>query len=133
MDGKRQEILSAMQSVAEGIRPASPGSTPTPPGVAVDIGGINLRQVISSGQGRSSPNEVPACSPGPTPDQRSRDCQRRCVLRLLGIFLAFAAILPLYLVVWWPHEIRGIVLWIGFVALLGSMASFAATIVYETS
>jgi hypothetical protein len=51
----------------------------------------------------------------------------------LGIFLAFAAILPLYLVVWWPHEIRGIVLWIGFVALLGSMASFAANIVYENS
>jgi hypothetical protein len=51
----------------------------------------------------------------------------------LGIFLAFAAILPLYLVLWLPDEIDHIALWIGFVALLGSMASFAATIVYENS
>jgi hypothetical protein len=133
MDGKRAEILSAMQSAAEGIRPASLGSASAPPGVAVDIGGINLRQVITSDRGRSSPSEEPARSPGTTPDQRRRDCQLRSVLRLLGIFLAFAAILPLYLVDWLPEEIDHIALWIGFVALLGSMASFAATIVYENS
>ena len=131
MDDKRAEILSAMQSVAEGIRPASPGSAPAPPGVAVDIGGINLRQVISSGQAGSSPNEVPSCSPGP--DQRRKDCQLRCVLRLVGIVLAFVAILPLYLVVWLPDEIDRVAMWIGFLALLGSMASCAATIVYENS
>ena len=133
VDGKRAEILSAMQGVAEDIRPASPVSSSTSPGVAVDVGGINLRQVMSSGQGCSSPSEVPACSPGATADQRLRDCQVRCVLRLTGIFLAFAAILPLYLIVWLPDEIDHIALWIGLVALLGSMASFAATIVYANS
>ena len=51
MDSKRAEILSAMQGVAEDIRPASLGSTSTPPGVTVDIGGINVRQIASAENG----------------------------------------------------------------------------------
>jgi hypothetical protein len=133
MDSKRTEILSAMQSVAEDIRRPSPAGTTTSPGVQVDIGGISLRQIVSADKSRRSRNEEPAPSPGPTPDQRRKDCQLRSVLRLLGIFLAFGAILPLYLVEWLPDEIDHIALWIGFASLLGSMASFATTVVYENA
>jgi hypothetical protein len=133
MDSKRAEILSAMQSVAEDIRPTAPAGTSPPPGVQIDIGGINLRQVVSADKSRGSRNEETAPPPGPTPDQRRKDCQLRSILRLLGIFLAFGAILPLYLVEWLPDEVDHIALWIGFVSLLGSMASFAATVVYENA
>lgn len=133
MDGKRAEILSAMQSVAEDIRPASPAGPCTPAGVEVDIGGINLRQIVSSEDGRSLRDKGPAIPPCPTPDQPRRDCQRRTVLRLLGIFLLFAAIVPLYLIQWLPDEIDNIALCIGLVCLVGSLVSFAATTAYENA
>ena len=133
MDSKRAEILSAMQSVADDIRPVSAGSTSSPPGVTVDIGGINVRQIASSKTGRGSQKQGPATPVGPTPDERRRDCQRRSMLRLLGVFLLFSAILPLYIVDILPDQIDYIALLIGFVSLVGSMACFAVTTVYENA
>ena len=133
MDSKRAEILSAMQSVAEDIRPVSVGSTSVPPGVNVDIGGINVRQIASARKRAGASDGWPAAPAGPTPDERRRDCQIRSILRLLAVFLLFTAILPLYLVDILPDQIDQVALWIGFVSLVGSMASFAATTVYENA
>ena len=133
MDSKRADILSAMQSVTEDIRPASTSGPCTPTGIEVDIGGINLRQVVSSEEDRRARDLGPATPPCPTIDQRRRDCQRRTGLRLLGVFLLFAAIVPLYLVEWLPDEIDNIALCIGFVSLVGSLVSFAVTVVYENA
>ncbi|MEA3278584.1 MAG: hypothetical protein U9Q81_25460 [Pseudomonadota bacterium] len=132
MDNKREEIMSAMQSVAEDLSPASPGAATSPSGVKVDIGGIHVSQAVSSKKGSGPRDERPSVADPPLQERR-RDCQRRNVLRLLGIFLLFTAILPLYLVDILPNRIDNIALWIGFVSLVGSMVSFATMSVYENA
>jgi hypothetical protein len=132
MDNQRAQILSAMKSVADDISPRSPETATRAQGVNVDIGGINLRQVLSART--DGPRDERASAPiGPPPEERRRDCQRRSILRLLGIFLTFMAILPLYLVDILPDAIDSIALWIGFVSLVGGMVSFATISVYENS
>ena len=127
---KREEILSAVQSVAADINPMPNARAVTPQGVTVDIGGINVR------------NNAPLRTDGPPwrvvpeteallMDQHRRDCRRRSQLRLSGLFFTFLGIFPLYLVDVLPDPMDRIALWIGFVSLIGGMISFAAMAIYE--
>ena len=127
---KREEILSAVQSVAADINPMPNARAVTPQGVTVDIGGINVRN------NAPSRSDGPSCRLGSVPDalpmdQRRRDCRRRSVLRLSGLFLTFMGIFPLYLVDVLPDAMDSVALWIGFVSLIGGMISFAAMAIYE--
>jgi len=127
---KREEILSAVHSVAADINPMPNARAVTPQGVTVDIGGINVRN--------NAPlrNDSPSCRLGPVSDPipfelRRRDCRRRSVLRLAGLFFIFLGIFPLYLVDVLPDAMDSVALWIGFVSLIGGMISFAAMAIYE--
>ena len=130
MTSKREEILSAMQSVASDISPAPPRTAVTPQGVTVDIGGINVRSIGAYNRDRA-PRDAPSVTTDPPRELRKRDCRRRNILRLLGVFLTFMGIFPLYLVDVLPDQIDAFALWIGFVSLIGGMISFAAMSVYE--
>jgi hypothetical protein len=62
---------------------------------------------------------------------RKQDCRRRNVLRLLGVFLTFMGIFPLYLADVLPDALDAFAQWAGFVSLVGGMLSFAAMSVYD--
>jgi hypothetical protein len=130
MMNKREEILSAVQNVAGDIKTTPRGTAVTPQGITVDIGGINVRNNTSSRSDGPSCRVVPATAPLPL-DERRRDCRRRSLLRLSGIFLTFMGIFPLYLVDVLPDAVDVVALWIGFISLIGGMISFAAMAVYE--
>ena len=132
MSSKREEIMSAMQSVAGDIRPAPSRTAVTPQGVTVDIGGINLRNIGTSST-RGSKRALAPLTDGQQLQARRQDCHRRSILRLVGVFLTFMGIFPLYLVDVLPDAMDAFALWIGFVSLIGGMISFAAMSVYENA
>jgi hypothetical protein len=130
MENKKAEILSAIKSIAQDIHPMPPATPATPEGVKVDIGGIHIRQTVS-GRPECPRGAGPAGTTAPPLDVRRRDAQRRSVLRLLGIFLTFLAVLPLYLKHILPEHIDSAHLWTGLICLGCGMACFAAISVYE--
>jgi hypothetical protein len=130
MENKKAEILSAIKSIAQDIRPLPSGTPAIPDGVKVDIGGIQVRHTVSS-RPECPRSAGPAATTAPPLDERRRDAQRRSVLRLLGIFLTFLALLPLYLKHILPEHIDSAYLWTGLVLLGCGMACFAAISVYE--
>jgi hypothetical protein len=132
MSSKREEIMSAMQSVAGDIRPAPSRTAVTPQGVTVDIGGINLRNIGTS-RTNGSKRALAPLTDGQQLQARRQDCHRRSILRLVGVFLTFMGIFPLYLVDVLPDAMDTFALWIGFVSLIGGMISFAAMSVYENA
>ena len=130
MTSKREEIMSAVQDVAGDIRPAPARTAVAPPGVSVDIGGINFRNIGTS-RTEGFPRESAPANDAQLRQARRHDCHRRNILRLLGVFLTFMGIFPLYLVDVLPDALDAFALWIGFVSLIGGMISFAAMSVYD--
>jgi hypothetical protein len=130
MTNQREEIMSAVQSIAGDIRPAPARTAVMPQGVTVDIGGINLRNIGTS-RTDGFPRESAPANDAQLRQARRQDCRRRNVLRLLGVFLTFMGIFPLYLVDVLPDALDAFALWVGFVSLVGGMLSFAAMSVYD--
>jgi hypothetical protein len=130
MENKKAEIVSAIKSIAQDIRPLPPETPATPEGGKVDIGGIHVKHTVSARDDCARKQGAPRAD-APPPEERRRDAQRRSVLRLLGIFLTFLALLPLYLKHILPEHIDSAYLWTGLVLLGCGMACFAAISVYE--
>ena len=120
MSSPREDILSAMQSMASDIQPIVPPSGAALPHITVDIGGIKAgNQTISNEVGRHS--ELIGHETGPSPKERRRDYQRRNILRLVGFLLLFIGILPLYLTKLFPNGANDLALGIGLAALIAGV------------
>jgi hypothetical protein len=131
MDDKRDDILSAMRSIAGDITPTGSPRGGALPAVSIDFGGISLKNGSALDHAQDGREAAPQGLSSPQDVLQRRDIQQRNVLRMLGYMLMFAAIAPLYLVEMMSDQGDDMVMTIGFLSLVMSLASFTVAVVLD--